>query len=317
MGLPLLDFDDADDDEEVVKVKAKRVRNRTPKADAGAKASAEVVADPILLGKVKADLEELRVKGNHLFRYVTYRGDVLVRKELGDVCSQGLKQGPGGRGDYNKNWVDVTIGLAFNGQSPQDKSGPTGKLGGGELSLAWLKFLLDPNESPWAEVIPSVVNREDTDWINEAGGLIFQNFQEIGGNVFGGFIIATRYCQEHHSRGAYWLELVKGGMNPRLAYIMVSTCNAAGNSVANGGHMPIGSPSPLWMKACWERKGILGSPVGTKGYTGGDPLYNDSNSPEYKAFYGYDNNSREKNRIKFGNFDEVLSQVKERIGYAE
>lgn len=300
------DFGDADDEEEVVKVKAKRVRNRAPKADAGPKTVSE-------------HLEDLRAKGTHLFRYITMRGDEVIKREPDEVCSARLKYGP--KGDhYNSkpaDWEGVTLGLVFNGESPKDTGSPVGMLKGGEVSLAWLKFLLDENESPWAEVIPSITNRQDVEWINEKGGLIFENFHEVGGNVFGGFIIATRYAQEHNTRASHWFDLVKGGMNPRLAYIMVSTCNKGGARVSNGGHMPISSPSELWMKACWERKGNLGNPVGKAVFSGGDPLYNDTNSAAYKAFYGYDRAARDKHEIKFGNFDEVLAQVKEKIGYVD
>lgn len=308
------DFGDADDEEEVVKVKAKRVRKVKAVVVDG-----EASAEPTNLRKVSEHLEDLRAKGTHLFRYITMRGDKVIKKEPDEVCSARLKYGP--KGGYNNSnpagWKGATLGLVFNGESPKDTSAPSGMLKGGETSLAWLKFLLDENESPWAEVIPSITNRQDVEWINEKGGLILENFHEVGGNVFGGFIIATRYAQEHNTRASHWFDLVKGGMNPRLAYIMVSTCNKGGARVSNCGHMPISSPSELWMKACWERKGNLGNPVGEAVFSGGDPLYNNTNSEAYKAYYGYDRAARDKNAIKFGNFDEVLAQVKERIGYVD
>ena len=276
---------------------------------------------------LKSRLEFLRLSGTHLFRSVSVdkKTAEVFNETPNEICSAGHKPSPSGRNNYDYNtgkytskrrsYDDtVSFGLAFNGQSPANTGAPTGKLKGGEVSLAWLKFILDPVESPWRDALKAVKNADDVDWINEAGGLIFEDF-DVGGNAMGGLVISTRFCQEHNSKAQFWHKLVLDGMHPRLAYIVACTCNASGNKVTLDGHMPLSSPSMLWAKACWELQSNVGELVSKSGYTGGDGLYNDKKSAAYKAYYGYDARSAAP-KFKFGNVQDVIKQVKEVVGYA-
>lgn len=276
---------------------------------------------------VRSRLEHLRVSGTHLFRCVSVDKTTkeIIDETPNEVCSAGHKTSPSGRNNYDystgkykndlRNYDDnVIFGLVYNGESPKNSCSPTGKLKGGEVSLAWLKFILDPVESPWRDALSAVTNAQDTDWINEAGGLIFEGFK-IGGNAMGGLVIASRFCQEHHDKAQFWHKLVLDGMHPRLAYIVACTCNTKGNKVTLDGHMPLSSPSKLWAKACWELKADVGAPVSKSGYTGGDGLYNDKNSAEYKAYYGYNPDAKGA-KYSYGDLNKVIEQIKEDVGYA-
>lgn len=268
---------------------------------------------------LRSEMERIRADGTCLFRCVNMRDGKIIHREMGDICSASYKSGPYGR--YKESWkAGDVFGLIYNGEKGASGTcrSPKGMLNGGEKSLAWLKFLLDPDQSPWAEVIPAVSNRDEIEWINEKGGFIFTNFDQIGANVFGGFVIATRFAQEHPDDSDDWFNYVKDGMNPRLAYILANTIDSKNNSRRSPcGHHPQSGLSEVWMKNFWVRKGTLGPSVAPNGFSGGDSLYGGAGSPEYQAFYGYDAKKSENSKLTGKTVPEMLEQIKERIGYSE
>jgi hypothetical protein len=198
---------------------------------------------PKLMGKYKAKLKSMRNGHSGLMRFQAYESvsdnlGVSVYTEMTAACTGVISR----RLDLWKN-PEATLLMSFNGQSPENV-GPAGFTSakhthvyvGGSASKLWLEFILDEENSPWRSIVKHVANRKDVDFINEEGGFVFTNLDEMWSSTIFSFLMATRFPGEQTSRVLLWEKLVNEGLDPKLAYLVVHAYNEHGGARNYPGH---------------------------------------------------------------------------------
>src|SRR5690606_1011886 len=124
------------------------------------------------------------------------KGELKVSfKETHAACTGSLRYAPKA---WDENEGCDYLAIAFNGESPADIGpghiyrGSELTFEGGEVSLAWLKFLTDPN-GYWRDVLPFIANLDDLDLINNETGFIFTDLRNLPAEPTFNFLIATRW----------------------------------------------------------------------------------------------------------------------------
>lgn len=192
---------------------------------------------PKLMEKYKTKLKAMRNGHNGLMRFQAYEsvGDnlgVSVYSEMTAACTGTISR--------NLNlWrnPEATLLMSFNGQSPENvgpgghRSASPGRVyQGGSASKLWLEFILDEENSPWRSIVKHVANRKDVDFINEEGGFILTNLDEMWSSMIFSFLMATRFPGEQTNRVLFWEKLVNEGLDPKLAYLVVHAYNDSGTA---------------------------------------------------------------------------------------
>lgn len=200
----------------------------------------------------------------------------------------------------SRNWFgkDNVFLLSYNKESPSDM-GPGGLppsnlankvFEGGEVSMAWLKFMLDEKESPWKNTLPFIANRANVEEINSRGGFIFENLPDAPASSTFSFLMATRFAQENNRRCLLWKKVVDMGYNPRFAYIIAHAFMFQPDGKVMASSPPFHSfqmqPTKTWAKAFMNntpREDVHIGHSGLLGVLGADKWWVDLSKPEIVA----------------------------------
>lgn len=236
-------------------------------------------------------------------------------------------------GDFNrqpalflpKAGVTKYLAVAYNGESPKDQgsggltglmSCPSSTFEGGDVSKAWLKFLLDPT-GIWKEVIPYIANADDLDDINYRTGFIFRDPHELPAEATFNFLIASRFAQEQNRKAIVWYDLVQKGVNPRIAFIYATWYGPKGGCLMTPSHSIGLSPPKVWAKnfylgkpfesvttggistenkpsliSTWDRGATVGVAYGLKGAIGENMWLCHKKTPPARVHEGFFNDMK-------------------------
>lgn len=162
----------------------------------------------------------------------------MREKELSGGCVTFIYPGFPHPNTAGMAWASQYSSGAYNYPLPSENPIP----------FEWLKFILDPEVSPWRLVLPFVVNLDPV-YCYEHRCIQFQEIDALPFRVWQSFLIGARLPYEKPGKALTWWNLVKNGIPKNYAYLMGSIVMSHDNSddpvmktQTYGGHEALDSP---------------------------------------------------------------------------